>query len=189
MDTLSLRTLAVAHSWVTAAVEAGDTVIDATAGNGYDTLFLAQRVGQGGAVHSFDIQEAAISQTKALLEKENQLSAVSLYPCCHSEIPSKVSTEISAAMFNLGYLPSSDKTVITEKGTTLAALNSCLELLKPQGIITIVCYPGHEGGEDEATAVDLWAKELNTPAYSVLKVTPHNPRSAAPYLIWIQKGR
>ena len=38
----------------------GDIVIDATMGNGYDTKYLAEKVGENGFVYSFDIQEEAI---------------------------------------------------------------------------------------------------------------------------------
>ena len=44
----------------------GDHVIDATCGNGHDTLFLAKCVDleRGGKVFAFDIQEKALLTTK-----------------------------------------------------------------------------------------------------------------------------
>lgn len=191
----SLRSLSIAQDWVSHVVNKGDTVIDATVGNGHDTLFLAQAVGTGGKVIGFDVQAEATDQTRALLVKQGVQDGVdfgecvSLHTVCHSQIYQYIQEEISAAMFNLGYLPLSDKSVITQTDTTLKAIQQCLDLLAYKGIVTIVCYPGHEGGADEAQAVDDWAQSLPTPAYTVLKAVPHNPRSPAPYLIGIQKGR
>lgn len=192
---LSLRTLAIAHNWIAQVIKEGDTAIDATAGNGHDALFLAQRVGSSGKVYVFDVQEAAIQQTKNLLEDEGWLKGedyllrVGLHQCCHSKLTEHCDKKVSAIMFNLGYLPNSDKSVITEKETTLDALDKALSLLSEGGLLTIVCYPGHEGGAAEASAVDAWANSLYSTQYNVLKVNPHNTRSEAPYLLGIQKGR
>lgn len=192
---LSLRTLSVAHDWVIQVISDGDTVIDATVGNGHDALFLARRVGDAGSVVGFDVQPDAVDKTRALLSQSSASdgvdysSRVTLHTSCHSRVGEYCQAEISVAMFNLGYLPNSDKSVITQKETTLKALETCLALLKPKGLLTIVCYPGHEGGEDEASAVNHWARDLDSAQYSVLKAVPHNPRTQAPYLIGIQKGR
>ncbi len=192
---LSLRTLAIAHNWIARVIKEGDTTIDATAGNGYDTLFLAQCVGDKGKVYAFDVQGEAIKQTKDLLEDEGWLKGkdylprVSLHQCCHSKLAEHCVEKVSAIMFNLGYLPNSDKSVITEKDTTLYALDKALSLISEGGLLTIVCYPGHEGGAAEASAVDEWASSLYSTQYNVLKVNPHNTRSKAPYLLGIQKGR
>ena len=46
--------------FIESAINEGDIVIDATMGNGYDTKYLAEKVGENGYVYSFDIQEEAI---------------------------------------------------------------------------------------------------------------------------------
>ncbi len=40
--------------------------IDATCGNGFDTLFLCRTAGENGHVKAFDIQEQAIERTRKL---------------------------------------------------------------------------------------------------------------------------
>ena len=188
-----LRSLNIAHEWIRHSVTEGDTVIDATVGNGHDTLFLARLVGCTGSVVGVDIQADALTQTKSFLEGAsateglNLEERVSLHLMCHSRLNEVYKGEINAAMFNLGYLPSSDKSIITQKDTTLMALDTCLTKLKSRGIITIVCYPSHEGGEQETEAVDDWAKALDPTTFSVVKMTPLNPRTQAPYLIGVQK--
>jgi len=186
-----LRSLSIAHEWVRQAVSEGDTVIDATVGNGHDTLFLAKLVGSEGSVIGFDVQEEALKQTGYILEGGDQdyQKRVQLHLKCHSHIAEFSDLQISAGMFNLGYLPSSDKTIITKKDTSLLALDACLDRLKLQGIITIVCYPGHDGGEDETLAVENWAQSLDSVKFSVIKAIPFNVRSRAPYLIGVQKKK
>ena len=51
-------------------VKEGDICIDATAGNGNDTLVLCELVGDAGKVFAFDIQEMAVKNTRERLEKQ-----------------------------------------------------------------------------------------------------------------------
>ena len=191
----SLRILDIAHDWITQVVQAGDLVIDATTGNGHDTLFLSSLVGDEGRVYGFDIQGYAIEKTTQLLQKaggeagKDYLSRVSLQASCHSELGTYCSAEVSAIMFNLGYLPKGDKTIITKEETTLKALEASLTLLRVGGIMTVMCYPGHEGGEDEASQVDKWSGQLPTSHYQVLRLQPHNAKSVSPYLLALKKVR
>lgn len=181
-----LRTLPLVHDWVKQVVKPGDRVLDATVGNGHDTLFLAELVGTEGTVYGFDLQEEAVSRTSELLEQAGHQAV--LTAGCHSRLSQVVKEPVTAAMFNLGYLPNGDKSVITQEQTTLLALESALELLAHKGIITIMCYPGHDGGASEASAVEAWARELETPHYLVMRMSPHNPKNPAPYLIAVQKN-
>ena len=45
-------------------IREGDLVIDATCGNGNDTLLLSAAVGESGDVLAVDIQEEAVEKTK-----------------------------------------------------------------------------------------------------------------------------
>lgn len=184
----NLRTLPLVHDWVRQVVQPGEVVVDATVGNGHDTLFLAKLVGDNGCVYGFDIQAEAVERTRLVLAQDAIASQVNLFAECHSAIETHVSGEIGAAMFNLGYLPNGDKSIITQEESTLEALQQCLKLLRPQGIITIMCYPGHEGGASEASAVEEWARSLETPRFLVMRMAPHNPRNPAPYLLAVQRN-
>ncbi len=190
-NTFSLRTLNVVHQWVQQVVKPGDLVIDGTVGNGHDTVYLAELVGEAGHVVGFDIQEEAVRRTAVALQAKGYGDRGELHAACHSRVREFLSEDasVAVAMFNLGYLPNADKSIITQVETTIRALEETLQVLQPLGLMTIVCYPGHAGGDSEALAVEAWAKELNSVEYSVMKATPHNPRSQAPYIIAIQKGR
>ncbi|WP_240414764.1 tRNA (mnm(5)s(2)U34)-methyltransferase [Paenibacillus periandrae] len=187
-----LSILNYAHKLVEQLVGPGDTVVDATAGNGGDTLFLARLVGHKGTVHAFDIQQQAITATKQRLAQEQpDYSHVRLHLCSHAEldshVPEAAEQQVGAVMFNLGYLPGSDHQAVTTPSTTIPALQAAAASLRKGGILTIVLYTGHQGGEDEAAAVRVWAEQLPQKQFQVLEYRFMNQRNHPPYLIAVEK--
>lgn len=170
-------------------ISEGDTVIDATMGNGYDTKYLAQKVGQNGVVYSFDVQEEAIKSTKKRLEKENLLNRVNLILDGHENIDAYVKNEVSCVLFNLGYLPRAKHKIITKPDTTLQAIKKSLTLLKPHGVISIAIYTGHEGGMDECNAVFDYVSKLDQSNFNVLNCNFVNQVNNPPRLILIEKKK
>ena len=148
-------------------IEAGDTVVDATAGNGEDTVYLASLVGETGKVYAFDIQSAAIENTKKRLADEN-LHNVVLINDGHENIDQYVKEKIKCAVFNLGYLPKGDKQIVTKPETTVAAIAKCIGLLDEHGIILVCAYTGHPGGRDEYVKIYEYFKKINNTHYDVL---------------------
>jgi tRNA A58 N-methylase Trm61 len=151
----------------------GDRVIDATAGNGHDTVFLARQVGATGRVLAFDVQAAAISSSRRLVEAEGLGERVDFFQKSHAGLADHAEPgTVAAILFNLGYLPGSDQSVITTAAETLRALEASLRVLRPGGWLCVVCYPGHEGGNDEASAVEAWMAsrggELRVARYGML---------------------
>ena len=130
-------------------VKKGDIVVDATMGNGYDTLYLAKIIGEEGFLYSFDIQKEALISTKEKLEKENLLSRTKLILDGHENIDRYIDKQIDFMIFNLGYLPKGDHNIITKPHTTIEAIKKGMNLKKPNGIITIAIYSGHVGGAYE----------------------------------------
>ena len=129
----------------------GDSVIDATAGNGHDTLALAKLVGPSGRVYSFDVQKSALESSKTLLEKEGLLERCSWILASHHRMADylpKGEKSIAAVVFNLGYLPGGDKKKTTQGATTLPAVRQALDLIRPGGIVSITMYGGHPEGEE-----------------------------------------
>ncbi len=182
--------ISLAHSlWLTALFP-GARVIDATCGNGQDSLFLAQTAleGSSGQLLAFDIQKKALQSTKKLLENhlsEKQLSQVEYVHCCHSKINLYCNQPVDLIIFNLGYLPGSDKSLTTLSATTLEALGQSLDLLKPTGLLSITCYPGHEEGAKEALVVNKWAEHLGRGFNCCVHSWP-NRTCSAPFLITVQ---
>jgi len=170
-------------------IREGDIVVDATVGNGHDTKYLAEKVGENGFVYGFDVQKVAIETSTKLLKKNNLLSRVKLMLDGHENIDTYVKEEISCVMFNLGYLPRADHSVITKPSTTIQAIEKSLKLLKPHGIISIALYTGHEGGIDEKNAVYDYIMNLNQTYYNVLNCDFINQKNNPPRLLLIEKKK
>lgn len=165
-----MRLTELAQAAVRELLRPGDLAIDATAGNGHDTLFLAQVVGAEGTVWACDVQEPAIAATRMLLAIEGHRH-VELFREDHSQLASRLPEsargQISAVMFNLGYLPGGDKSVTTLADSTRTALDSLWDFVRPGGIVTILAYPGHAGGEAESRGVDAFAASLRLNGHDV----------------------
>lgn len=169
------------------SIVAGDCVVDATCGNGYDTVFLSQLVGDSGRVFAFDVQKEAIDATDQRL-KEVGIGYVDLILDGHENVKQYVDSEIAAAIFNLGYLPGSDQTITTSGETTWAAVVDLLPLLKVGGLIILVIYHGHKAGKIERDQIERLIETLDVGATSVLKYEFLN-KVSAPYMIAIEKTR
>lgn len=178
----------LSHIWLSNFVKAGDNVVDATCGNGQDTVFLAELVGEAGKVWAFDIQQDAILKTYSLLEHAGLAERVELVNCGHQHLVECVNVPVTAIIFNLGYLPGGDRNITTSAHTTISALDQAVSLLAPGGIAAITLYPGHDAGADEASAVKEWATALDTRKFHPWLMGQMNVPATAPYFILIQKG-
>lgn len=181
------RVLQYAKQLLSQVVTEGDIVVDATSGNGHDTLFLAQLVGDSGHVYSFDIQEQAVENTKNKLKEHNVLHRASVILDGHENVQKYVQDQIAGAIFNLGYLPGTNHEIITKGNTTVLAIEQLLSLLKVGGIIVLVVYYGHEGGEEERDEVLKFVKQLPQKYVHVLKYEFLNQKNSPPFLIALEK--
>lgn len=185
------RILPFAKTLLEKAVKTGDSVIDATIGNGHDTLFLAELVGWSGRVYGFDVQEEAARATEDLIRSRGVFNRVTLFLDGHEEILKRIPEgehgKITGAIFNLGYLPGSDKTVITKPETTIAAVEQCLQIMAPEGIIVMVIYYGHPGGADERDQLLEYCCKLDQNVAHVIQYQFINQRNNPPFIIAIEK--
>lgn len=165
----------------------GDIVVDATAGRGRDTLFLAQSVGAQGKVFAFDIQEEALKATKDLLQEHRVLDRVELLLRSHTEILDYVPSGVKAVVFNLGYLPGSDRIITTQPGTTVQSVEQALTILQDNGLIVLTVYRGHPGGLEESQAIVNFLSGLPKKDFSILQGIYLNQGDLSPYWIMIQK--
>ena len=175
------------HDIVSGVVKAGNIVIDATAGNGGDTVFLAKLVGQEGRVYSFDIQQIAIDRTKEKLKNEGLESRVTLVKDGHEKMETYLSGDVDAIMFNLGYLPGGDHRIGTKGNTTIKAIESATELVRVNGIITIVLYYGGESGFEEKEQVLEYIRTIDCKRFTVSMTEFVNHINCQPILICIEK--
>lgn len=180
----------VAHKLIRAVLKPGQIAIDATVGNGHDTQFLATSVGPSGTVYGFDIQAVAIEATRQRLASVGVANVVLLHRS-HAEMRAALAEfnvkSVHAVTLNLGYLPSGDKGVITRADSTIAAIHAGLSLLAPGGIMTILAYTGHEGGNEEAGAVVALLNGLPANEFEVEERSAAKGRRSAPRLFVIRK--
>ena len=176
------RPLEMAHDFLAQVITPEDIVVDATMGNGHDTLFLAKLAKQ---VYAFDIQEQALEKTSQRIQ-EAGLTNVDLILQGHETVDQFV-TEVKAALFNLGYLPSADKSIITQPQTTLEALEKLCQMLVKGGRIAIMIYYGHEGGDIERDAVLDFVSQLPQQEYTATIYRTLNQINNPPFLVMIEK--
>ena len=145
----------------------GDVCADFTMGNGHDTSFLSDVVGQSGKVYAFDIQKDAIENTKKQLENDGRYNNYILIHDSHSNLKNYIKEKIKVGMFNLGYLPGGDKTKTTKVETTIEAIKNALDILDSDAILIIAVYPGHEEGKKEGEAIDAFLRTINKKCISI----------------------
>ena len=176
------RPLEMAHDFLAQVITQEDIVVDATMGNGHDTLFLAKLAKQ---VFAFDIQEQALEKTRQRIQ-EAGFTNVELILQGHETVDQYVS-DVKAAIFNLGYLPSADKSIITQPQTTIEALDKLCQMLVKGGRIAIMIYYGHEGGDIERDAVMDYVSQLPQQEYTATIYRTLNQINNPPFLIMIEK--
>jgi trans-aconitate methyltransferase len=164
------------------------SIVDATCGNGYDTLFLANHCRPDATIFAFDVQAAAISATAGRLAGAGAETAVKLIHDSHENFDRYLQS-IDIALFNLGYLPGSDKSVVTRAATVEQTINKMLPALTPGGLIAVVVYPGHQEGACERTMLEQLLTDLPQSAYVCARFTILNQINNPPELFLVEKKR
>ena len=182
------RINAFLHSLIAHFIVRGDTVVDCTLGNGHDALFLAGRIGSGGHLFGFDVQAAALSASRRrLLEAGVGEDRFTLVRGSHVMIGEVVPEGIGAAVYNLGYLPGGDRAVTTTPEETVPSILDALGLLRPEGIVAVTLYSGHEGGGTESESVLRFAEGLDCGRFHALHLRYANLPKDPPAILIIQR--
>jgi predicted methyltransferase len=183
-----MRLTDYAHDLIRPFLWPGGLAVDATAGNGHDTAFLAEQLGPDGTVCAFDVQAAAIAATRERVAALPHPARLELHQVSHTELTARVPGLACAIVFNLGYLPGGDKRITTRAEDTRIALDQARGLLAAPGILCVVAYPGHPAGRPEADTVAHWFADQACPEQIVGGIdpdTPDDPR--APRLYYLQR--
>ncbi|MBS4023518.1 MAG: methyltransferase domain-containing protein [Dethiobacter sp.] len=181
------KPLLFARELVAGVLKPGTLAVDATCGNGHDTVFMAGLVGETGRVLAMDIQEEAIIKTGERLAAAGLSERVTLIKANHAGMSQFMQGNVKAVMFNLGYLPGGDHSIVTRPQTSLAALKAALNALESGGMVTLAIYRGHAGGNDEYTVLSEYAALLPQQEFSVLEYRFINQRNDPPLLLAINR--
>lgn len=185
---MKLNTLNLAHNWMKAHIGEGAFCIDATAGRGFDTAFLCELVGKSGRVLAFDIQEEAVTSTRALLD-EKGLEA-EIYLESHTLMKNYAKAQsVDGIMFNFGYLPGGDHGICTRKEDSIKAVEVGLELLKKQGVMALCIYHGGDTGFEEKEAIMSYLKTVDSKKYTVIVSEFFNRPNFPPIFVGIIRDK
>lgn len=188
MSNIIRSTTQTALLFISQYLHPGDTAIDATCGNGHDTAALAKM--GAGKIYAFDVQEAAINSTRETLIKEDcSLDNVHLILDSHANMCNYIKEKVQVIVFNLGYLPTADKTVTTNHSSTLTAVTEAMKLLKKDGLICITMYSGHPGGREEKEALLSFAEQLDSRTWHTAYINLKNQRKDPPEILLITLKR
>lgn len=169
-------------------VQEGDFCIDATMGNGNDTLLLSKLCGEKGRVLAFDIQEMALTNTKARLKIENAPSNYTLIQDSHANMLRYAEEgTVSCIVYNFGYLPGGDHALATKGDSSITALEQGLSLLKKGGMLSLCIYSGGDSGFEERDAILKWLSELDFHKYLVIKSDYYNRPNNPPIPVTVIK--
>ena len=176
--------------FITQHVKEGDLCIDATMGNGNDTLLLSHLCGNKGQVLAFDIQEMALSHTDELLKKEAAPNNYKLFLDSHENMGNYAAPEtVSCIVFNFGYLPGGDHQLATRPASSIAALEASLSLLKKGGILMLCIYSGGDTGFEERDALLAWLKQLDSRKYLVIRTEYYNRPNNPPMPVLVVRNK
>lgn len=178
----------IAKELIKKKVIKGSIVVDATVGNGYDTLLLAELIGEEGKVYGFDIQQSAINNTKQKLIKNNLNERVYLIKDSHENIDKHIVSKVDLVVFNLGYLPGGNHDIVTKAETTIIAIAKSLELLKKNGLLLVTTYVGHNEGKTEDKYINEYFSHLDQKKFNVLKFEFINQINNPPLLYGVEKN-
>ncbi|NLG88314.1 MAG: methyltransferase domain-containing protein [Clostridiaceae bacterium] len=181
------QALMMSHEYAKAVVKEGDCVVDATTGNGNDTVFLAELVGCTGKVYGFDIQHEAIDNTRKKLEERGFLERCVLINDGHENMAKYITEPVKLVMFNLGYRPGGDHSIATKGETTMQAIRAALEKLVVHGLILVVIYHGGDSGFSERDYLLAKLPELNSKICAVMHMNYLNLPNNPPMLVCIEK--
>jgi tRNA1(Val) A37 N6-methylase TrmN6 len=178
----------IVHEAIKPHVTEGGLCIDATAGNGNDTLYLAKLVGVEGQVIAFDIQEDAVANTEKRLQEQDMSERAKVVLDSHVNMASYAKENtVDCIVFNLGYLPGGDHKMATQANSSIEAMNVALKLLKKKGLLSVTIYSGGDSGFEEKDAVLSWLRQLDQRKYLVLVTEYYNRQNNPPIPVRIIK--
>ncbi|MGL5675747.1 MAG: tRNA (mnm(5)s(2)U34)-methyltransferase [Cellulosilyticaceae bacterium] len=176
------------HQWLAAHIAAQQKeqliAVDGTLGNGFDLEFLnAQK--KIHTIYGFDIQEEAVAICSGKIKESTK--NIRLIQDSHDLVDVYIQEPIDIAMFNLGYLPGGDKSIVTQVHSSLSAIEKTISQLADEGMMVVMTYPGHPEGEKEHQAIKDYLQSLHKKELSILEIGVQNVKKPCPHAFLIIK--
>ena len=176
-----LSAVQLCHEFLTTHLAPGGFYLDATCGNGHDTLFLCSLAGENGRVLGLDIQPAAVEATNRRLAAAGFGGVGRAVLCGHENLLTLVEPGTAdCVLFNFGWLPGADHAVHSGTATTLPALRAACTALRPGGVLAAVLYSGSVIGSGEKQAALDFFRSLPLTQYTALVCEFANWADTAP---------
>ena len=176
------------HSIIRSQIPEGGVYVDATMGNGHDTLFLCEMAGENGSVWAFDIQDQAVEATGNLLFRNGYDKNIHLIKDGHENMDRYLQEQTADVIcFNFGYLPGGDHSIATHARTSVTAIEKGLTILKSGGMMSLCIYSGGDTGFEEKDHILQYIKELPSAMYTVIVNEYYNRRNHPPLPVFIFK--
>lgn len=192
MSNLIQKTTDTAMYMACGYMKPGGVFVDATCGNGHDTLAMMSM--KPSKLYAFDIQQTALDNTRSLLRRsgyDSELASGVIRLICdsHENMSSYVRGQADVIMFNLGYLPGERKDITTQTASTVKAVRSALQLLAKDGLICVTMYSGHPEGRREKEALLAMAQKLDAHLFHCAYISMINQSGNPPEILLITKKR
>lgn len=200
-NNLIVKTTALVMDIVSSYINKGDFVMDCTMGNGNDTLSLARLTGAAdGApdalVYALDVQDKALEKTSELLAENGiedpESKNIHLVKDSHVNLAKYVEAacrQPSAIVFNLGFMPGQDKSILTSIDTTMQAVEAALDNIMEDGIVSVVTYCGHPEGREEHDKLIEYFTALPSKRYHVAFFDMINQKKTAPSVFFVTRKK
>jgi len=179
--------LGLSKEYMDKKMENALVVVDATMGNGFDTLYLRSKLDEKAFLYAFDIQKTAIENTKKRLIENKIYSNIKLINDSHVEFKKYIDKKVDLIVYNLGYLPKGDKNITTLSESTLESIKNGMDILNYEGLIIITIYPGHIEGEKELNVISKFLKSVDQKNFEIMKMEFYNHINNPPVLYIIER--
>lgn len=183
-----LSAVQLCHEFLEAHLTPGGLFLDATCGNGNDTLFLCRLAGQNGRVLGMDIQPQAVDRTNRRLKEAgyDKIGRAVLYD--HARLGELVQPgKVDCVLFNFGWLPGAEHDIHSTADGSVPALRAALDALRPGGVLAAVLYSGKVIGDAEKQAALAFFRTLPLTKYTVLVCEFANWADTAPLPCFVIK--
>lgn len=169
-------------------VKKNGVFVDMTCGNGHDTERLLKEYSPK-FLYSFDIQEKAREKTfeRLGIKSDDEISNFKFILDNHANLKSYIKEKVDLAIYNLGYLPSGDKTITTNSNDVISSFSSLINLLNDGAFVFMTLYTGFEQGKQEAEKVLSYLENLPQREFNIIKHEFINQKNNPPCFVAIEK--